>query len=147
LEEVDRAARVWTIPKERMKMVDRTVFRFAVEHSKSLMPPTRWLTHRACIPSVRSKPLSDGTLSKLVKELDFERTSTGFERPSARGRRSAQTSPARSVRRRWRTPLVTRPNAHTRAPTCFEKRRKLMDSWAAFIAAQRAEVVLLAVGA
>ena len=105
-DEVDTSRGVWTIPAERMKA--------SQEHRVPLSAKTVDLLREAkefadesglVFPSTRGRPLSDSTLSKLLRELGvfrrFHMVSGALSGTGApiRGNRG------RLRRRRWRTPL------------------------------------------
>ena len=89
----------------------------------------------------RGKPLSDKTLSKLVKELGFDADVHGF-RTSFRTWAQEQTNFPREVAEaalaHHTGDAVERAYARS---DVFEKRRKMMESWAGYLAARRGEVV------
>ncbi len=91
----------------------------------------------------RGKALSDMTLSKLVKELGFDTDVHGF-RTSFRMWAQEQTNFPREVAEAALA-HVNRDKveaAYARSDV-FEKRRKMMESWAGYLAAQRLNVLRL----
>ena len=82
----------------------------------------------------KGKPLSDMTLSKLVKELGFDADVHGF-RTSFRTWAQERTNFPREVAEAALAHLTgdTVERAYARSDV-FEKRRKMMDAWAAFLA-------------
>jgi integrase len=87
-------------------------------------------------PSARSKPLSDMTLSKLVKELGFNADVHGF-RTSFRTWVQEKT--------KYRREVAEAALAHATGPVeaayarsdCFDERAKMMRDWAQYLAASR----------
>lgn len=85
-------------------------------------------------PSPRGKPLSDMTLSKLLKEQGVQAVPHGF-RSSFRDRAAEETNHPRVV---VEAALVHRVKDQVEAAyarsTLFERRRRLMADWAAYLA-------------
>lgn len=142
--EIDLAAKVWEIPAERMKMKrphrvplsSRAVAILteakAVTGSKGLVFPG----------SKAGKPLSDMTLSKLVKELGFDADVHGFRtsfRTWAQERTNFPREVAEAALAHLSGDAVERAYARS---DLFEKRRKMMDAWAAFLAEKRTDNVV-----
>jgi integrase len=149
LHEIDRKAKVWTIPAERMKA--------GREHRVPLTDEALAVIDQAArlrkvddtdvlFPGPRGGQLSDMTLTAVLRRLGTPAVPHGF----------------RSTFKDWAAERTNFPNeltemalAHTisdkteaayRRGDLFEKRRRLMRDWAAFIArpSQPAEVVELA---
>jgi integrase len=133
--EIDLQAKVWEVPAERMKMsrphrvpLSRRAVA-ALTEAKALAD-----TSGLIFPAAREgRPLSDMTLSKLVRELGFEAHVHGF-RTSFRTWVQERTSFPREVAEAALSHLsgdaVERAYARS---DLFEKRRKMMDAWAAFL--------------
>lgn len=143
-EEIDLAAGVWNVPASRMKM--------GKPHAVPLSPRARDVLAEAeklkdgsglIFPSARNKVLSDMTMSKLVKDLGFPVDIHGF-RTSFRTWAQEQTNFPFEVCEAALAHAVgdTASQAYARS-TVFEKRRKLMDAWASYLAVKRGEVVKL----
>lgn len=141
--EIDMKAKVWEIPAERMKMkkphrvplAKRTIA--ILEEAKAISDGSELV-----FPGTkRGKPLSDMTLSKLVKELGFPVDVHGF-RTSFRTWAQERTNFPREVTEAALAHLsgdaVERAYARS---DLFEKRRKMMDAWAAFLAEKRTDNV------
>lgn len=145
--EVDRHAKVWEVPAERMKMkrphrVPLSARALAIlkqaeamkDESDLIFPGTK-----------KGRPLSDMTLSKLVKELGFDADVHGF-RTSFRTWAQERTTFPREVAEAALAHLsgdeVERAYARS---DVIEKRRKMMESWARFLADEPTTVVQLAV--
>ena len=94
-------------------------------------------------PNPRGKPLSDATLSQLIKELSIAAVPHGF-RSSFRDWTAERTSTPREVVEAALAPTVQNPTeaAYARGDL-FERRRRLMDDWAAHLERQPAKVVPL----
>ena len=87
-------------------------------------------------PSPRGKPLSDMTLSKLIKELGIAAVPHGF-RSSFRDWAAEQTTTPREVVEAALAHTVRNPTeaAYARSDL-FDRRRRLMDDWAGYLNGQ-----------
>jgi len=91
----------------------------------------------------RGKPLSDMTLSKLVKELGFDADVHGF-RTSFRMWAQEQTNFPREVAEAALAHVIqNKAEAAYARSDVFEKRHKMMESWAGYLDARRGEVLQL----
>jgi integrase len=141
--EVDFVAKVWEIPAERMKMkkphrVPLTKRALAIlEEAKAISDGSELV-----FPGTkRGRPLSDMTLSKLVKELGFPVDVHGFRtsfRTWAQERTNFPREVAEAALAHLSGDAVERAYARS---DLFEKRRKMMDAWAAFLAEKRTDNV------
>ncbi|CAM3139156.1 tyrosine-type recombinase/integrase [Paracoccus nototheniae] len=142
-DEIDMAAKVWEIPAARMKMKR--------PHRVPLSPRAITLLREAegladgsglVFPGTKTgRPLSDMTLSKLVKELGFYADVHGFRtsfRTWAQERTTFPREVAEAALAHLSGDAVERAYARS---DVFEKRRKMMDAWAAFLAEKRDNVV------
>lgn len=133
--EIDTAACLWTIPKDRMKAHR--------EHSVPLTEPAMRIIERCkklraqdcplVFPGMRgAKPLSDMTLTKLLKELKQPYTAHGF-RSAFRDWVSEESHHASDVAEAALAHVViNRTEAAYRRGNLLGKRHKLMTDWAAF---------------
>ncbi|MCZ8154451.1 MAG: tyrosine-type recombinase/integrase [Rhodobacteraceae bacterium] len=137
--EIDETAQVWVIPADRMKMTrphrvplsKRAVE--ILEEAKSLRCKGDYL-----FPGTReARPLSDVTLSKLIKELGFPVDVHGF-RTSFRTWAQEQTNFAREVAEAALAHLsgdeVERAYARS---DLLEKRRKMMEAWSRYLESRK----------
>ena len=87
--------------------------------------------------SPRGKPLSDMTLSKLIKELGIAAVPHGF-RSSFRDWAAERTNTPREVVEAALAHTVRNPTeaAYARSDL-FERRRRLMADWAAYLTGER----------
>ena len=87
-------------------------------------------------PNPRGKPLSDATLSQLIKELGIAAVPHGF-RSSFRDWAAERTSTPREVVEAALAHTVQNPTeaAYARSDL-FEHRRRLMDDWTAYLNGQ-----------
>ena len=133
-EEVDLQADLWTVPAERMK-ANR-------EHRVPLSSRAREILQAAwplrnssdlLFPSPRGKPLSDMTLSKLLKEQGIQAVPHGL-RSSFRDWASEETNhPREVVEAALAHQVKDKVEAAYARSTLFERRRRLMDDWAAYL--------------
>ena len=144
--EIDiRANAVWTIPAARMKAKR--------EHRVPLSARAVEILQNAkalgdgsglVFPGTKSgKALSDMTLSKLVKELGFDADIHGF-RTSFRTWAQERTNFPREVAEAALAHTIKdKAEAAYARSDLFEKRRKMMEAWAAYIAVKAGEAVRL----
>ena len=134
-DEIDRDAAVWTIPASRMKTKREHRVPFC-GRALAILQEARQVPESGTLifPSPRGKPLSDMTLSKLIKELGIPAVPHGF-RSSFRDWASERTSHPREVVEAALAHVI--PNkveaAYARSDL-FDRRRRLMDDWASAIA-------------
>ena len=131
---MDLDAGVWTIPAARMKAkrdhrVPLSGRALEILHDARRRSDGTGLVFR----SPRGKPLSDMTLSKLIKELGIAAVPHGF-RSSFRDWAAEQTNTPREVVEAALAHTVRNPTeaAYARSDL-FERRRSLMDDWASAI--------------
>ena len=127
-DEMDLDAGVWTILAARMK-AKRDHRALAILHDARRRSDGTSLVFR----SPRGKPLSDMTLSKLIKELGIAAVPHGF-RSSFRDWAAEQTNTPREVVEAALAHTVRNPTeaAYARSDL-FERRRLLMNDWAAYL--------------
>ena len=131
---VDLEAKTWTIPAERMKMKEMHIIPLS-DRALNVLQQAKALGDDGLIfPGMRSgRPMSDMTMSKLVKELGYPVDIHGF-RTSFRTWVQEQTNTAHEVAERALAHKTTnKVEAAYARSDLFEKRRKLMDAWANFI--------------
>ena len=145
--EVDLEAAAWTIPAERMKA--------GRAHTVPLSAATLRVLRRAAelrtagtdlvFPGIkRGKPMSDMTLLKILRDMKLDATVHGF-RSAFRDWCAEETSvPGEVAEAALAHAIPNKVEAAYRRTDFFEKRRKLMDAWAAFCSASSATVVRLA---
>lgn len=137
-DEFDLKAKLWTIPKTRMKA--------SREHVVPLTKPAVRIIKRCkelrladcplVFPGIRrNTPLSDMTLSKLLKEMKEPYTVHGF-RSAFRDWVSEETQHQGEVAEAALAHVVAnKTEAAYRRGNLLEKRRTLMQDWADFCAA------------
>lgn len=128
--EVDIVGRVWIIPAERMKA--------GREHRVPLSAPAIDLLHplddTLLFPSNKAgRPLSDMTLSAVLRRLGVDATVHGF-RSSFRDWAEEATMFSREVKEAALAHTVeNRAERAYRRGDLFEQRQAMMDAWAAFL--------------
>lgn len=134
--EIDIRRRVWTVPAARTKT--------GREHRVPLSSRAVEVLRKAkplgdgtglVFPSMRGKPLSDMTLSKLIKEQGVDAVPHGF-RSSFRDWAGERTNHPREVIEAALAHVVKNQTeaAYARSDL-FEKRRQLMNDWAHYLGA------------
>lgn len=141
--EMDLDAAEWTVPAERMKMkrphrVPLSKRAVAILREAQALGDGVGLVFPG---SKKGRPLSDMTLSKLVKELGFPVDVHGF-RTSFRTWSQERTTFPREVAEAALAHLSgdAVERAYARSDV-FDKRRKMMDAWAAYLAQPPGNVV------
>ena len=145
-EEIDRGTATWTIPAGRAKTGRPHRVPLSVRALEILREAEALSDGSALIfPGTKQgRPLSDMTLSKLVKELGFDADVHGF-RTSFRTWAQERTNFPREVAEAALAHKVgdAAEQAYARSDL-FERRRKMMESWAGYLAVRRGEVARLA---
>lgn len=139
--EIDMKAKVWEIPAERMKM-DRPHRIPLSSRALKVLERAGGLDDDLVFPGTKKgKPLSDATLLKLIRENGFDVDVHGF-RTSFRTWAQEKTNFPREVAEAALAHLsgdaVERAYARS---DLFEKRRKMMDAWARYLAQESTKVV------
>ena len=134
--EVDVEAGVWTVPGERMRM--------GREHRVPLSARCADVLREAggrrreaelVFPSARGKVLSDATMSKLLRERGIDAVPHGF-RSSFRDWAADRTDvPREVVEAALAHKVANAVEAACARTDHFERRRALMDAWAAYLSA------------
>ena len=140
--EIEPAAGVWTVPATRMKAKREhrvPLCRRALE----ILEEARTLGGRDC-PLVFTrgggKPLIDKCLRKLLQKQGIAAVPHGF-RSSFRDWAAEETDHPREVVEAALAHVVrNKVEAAYRRTDLFERRRRLMDDWAAYVAAERQEL-------
>lgn len=131
-DELDSKDKVWTIPDTRMKADREHRVPLSAEALKIIkeMEPFKRHTDNYIFPGqAHSKPISEPSLLKVVKQHDKTLTVHGF-RSSFRDWCAEQTSYPREVAEAALAHAVKdKTEAAYQRGDMFEKRRKLMDAW------------------
>jgi integrase len=144
-EEFDLDEAVWTIPADRMKArrAHRVPLSPAACQLVSELMQVRRAGTRLLIPAATGKPLSDMTLTKALRDLGESATAHGF-RSAFRDWAAEQTSfPGEIAEAALAHVVPNAVEAAYRRTTFFDKRRELMDAWAAFATGSGATITPL----
>ena len=144
--EIDEDGRVWTIPAERMKAarqhrVPLSARALAVLGEARLLDDGSGLIFPSSRPG---RPMDASRLLRPIRDLGFDATLHGF-RSSFRDWCGEATNTPREVAEAALAHVVSNAAeaAYARSDL-FEKRRALMDRWAAFVAGEDGKVVPIA---
>lgn len=146
--EVDLDAKVWTVPKERMK-ADREHRVPLSERALEILAEVKKLGSADLVfPGERPrKPLSNTSMLMLLRRMKMDITAHGF-RSSFRDWAGDATTFSREVAEAALAHVVGDDTEQAyRRSDALAKRRKLMDAWARFCGAKPAKVVQLRPGA
>lgn len=132
--DLDRA--VWSIPATRMKMRQPHVVPLSPKAVAILH--RRWplrISDEGLVFSTRGmKPLSDMTMTKVLRDLGFDKTTVHGFRSSFTDWAAERTRyPKEVVDKALAHKLVDRVEAAYRRTDYFDRRRKLMLEWARFV--------------
>ena len=132
-EEIDLDARVWTIPADRMKASKEHRVPLSDAALKLLESLPRMEGTDLVFPPPRgTKPLSDNTLTKVLKDMEVPVTAHGF-RSTFRDWCAEHTEFPREVAEMALAHTIGNAvEAAYRRGDLFEKRRALMGAWAEY---------------
>ena len=134
-DEIDLDAEEWIVPAERMKANREHRVPLSCRAAE-ILQAARTLRNgsKVVFPSPRGKPLSDMTLSKLLKEQGVQAVPHGF-RSSFRDWASEETNhPREVVEAALAHQVQDKVEAAYARSTLFERRRRLMGDWATYLA-------------
>jgi integrase len=147
--EIDEKRKLWVIPAGRMKaqeehIVPLTAPMLAIlETVKPLAVAEKDMKSRVIFLGNKAKPLSDMTLTKILRDMDMSYDVHGF-RSSFRDWVAEKTSFAGEVAEKSLAHAIpNKVEAAYKRGAMLEKRRKLMEAWAAYLAG-KSNVVRLA---
>ena len=137
--EIDMDARVWTVPAVRMKA--------GREHRVPLAPAALDMLYQArasrryradnpaalVFPSPRGGPLSDATMSKLIRELGIQAVPHGFRSSFRDWAAECTYTPHAVMEAALAHTIANKAEAAYARSDLFAKRRELMDAWAAYL--------------
>ena len=139
--EIDTAAKVWIVPADRMKTGRE--FRVPLSgQALDVLNEARQFEEGTDLvfPSPIGRMLSDNTLSKLFRELRIAGTPHGM-RSAFRDWASECTSAPRAVMEQALAHVVVGVEGAYARSDLFERRRKLMEQWAAYLNPEDVDVV------
>ena len=132
--EIDLDRAVWTIPADRMKM--RRPHRVPLSpQALAVLEEARAIRRSDHIfPNGKGEALSDMALTKTLRDMDMKCTAHGF-RSSFRDWAAEQTSaPGEVAEAALAHAVPSAVEAAYKRTDFFERRRELMNAWAAFLA-------------
>lgn len=145
--EIDLVAATWTIPASRMKAGREHVIPLspqAVALFKRMKAHRRGGTDLILPGAVRGKPLSDMTLTKVLRDMDVDAVPHGF-RSTFRDWVAEQTNwPAEIAEAALAHVISDKTVAAYQRGSMLEKRRALMTAWADYCEGGSGKVVRLA---
>ncbi|MDV7201479.1 tyrosine-type recombinase/integrase [Roseovarius sp. 10] len=146
-EEMDIANKTWTIPANRMKAKTEHVVPLSDRAAAILTEAKKLSKDGLVFPGQRhGRPLSDMTLSKLLKELGLQADVHGF-RTSFRVWVQEQTNTSFEVAEKALAHTTQNKvvAAYARSDL-FDKRRNLMEAWARYLNPEQANVISIKAG-
>lgn len=142
-EEVDIEARTWAIPAERMKSKREHAVPLSGRAIEVLTAARELADSTGLVfPSPTGRVLSDNTLSKLLRDLDIPCVPHGMR--SCFRDWCGDTGQPREVAEHALAHIVRGVEGAYQRSSLFERRRALMERWAAYLKGERAKVVQLA---
>jgi integrase len=137
----------WTIPASRMKAkrehrIPLTARAVAILREAKALGDGTGTDGGLVFPGTKAgKPLSDMTLSKLVKELDFAADIHGFRTSFRTWAQERTNFPRELAEAALAHAIKDKAEAAYARSDVFEKRRKMMDAWAGYLAGEAGKVV------
>ena len=145
-EEMDLEGREWRIPPERMKT--NRIHRVPLSTGAlAVLRKARSVVDGSDLvfPSVRGRALSDATISKMVRDLGIGAVPHGFRSSFRDWAAECSEAPREVCELALAHVNSDRVEAAYRRTDLFERRRELMEEWAAFLAGIKGERARLAV--
>jgi len=134
-EEIDLTAATWTVPGDRMKAGKTHQVPLSVPAVKLLRELPRFEGVPLVFPSPSSTPLSDMTLTAVLRRMNLDVTAHGM-RSAFRDWCAERTNYAREVAEKSLAHSIgTAVEKAYQRGDLMAKRTKLMRDWAAFLAA------------
>jgi integrase len=139
----------WTIPANRMKAKREHRIPLSSRTVEILREAQELLDGAGLIfPGThRGKPLSDMTLSKLVKGLGFDADVHGFRTSFRMWAQERNNAPREVAEAALAHTIQNKVEAAYARSDVFDRRRVLMDSWATYLAGESGKVIKLSMGA
>jgi integrase len=143
--EIDRAARIWTIPATRMKAGREHRVPLSARAMVIVEQMEKVCTSDYVFPGCRSgRPLSEPALGRVLRRVQVPVTVHGF-RSAFRDWCGEATNFPREIAEAALAHVVGDATERAyRRGDALEKRRKLMDAWANFCEPKEANVIVLA---
>ena len=143
-DEMDMDAATWTVPAERMKAKREHRVPLS-DRAMEILAQARKIADGSGLvfPSLSGKPLSDATLSKLIRERGIAAVPHGFRSSFRDWAAECSNAPREVCELALAHVNSDRVEAAYRRSDLYERRRKLMDQWAQYITRTPADVVKL----
>jgi integrase len=147
-DEIDFDRKVWSIPAERMKAKVEHVVPLSDRACELLDEAKQLGTSDLVFPGMKEgKPMSDMTMSKLVKELGFATDVHGFRTSFRVWVQEKTNTPFEVAEKALAHKTSNKVVAAYARSDLFEKRRALMEAWARFLNNGSAKVLRLGASA
>ena len=131
-DEVDLDAGLWTVPAQRMKAHREHRVPLSVRAAAVLAEANDLRNGGLVFPSVTGRPMSDATLSKLIRELGINAVPHGFRSSfrdwcgdTAQPREVAEAALAHTIRNKAEAAYARTDLLH--------RRRAIMEAWSAYL--------------
>ena len=142
--EMDVEAQVWTVSAERMKA--KRAHRVPLsERAAAILREAQVLADDSGLvfPSPTGKPLNDMTLSKLLKNLKIPAVPHGFRSSFRDWAQECTNAPRAVMEAALAHTIPDKTEAAYARSDLFERRRTLMEQWAAYLSQASGKVVPL----
>lgn len=145
--EIDLDERTWTVPAARMKggrphRVPLSEPAVKILRELAVMRPEDDDGSALVFPGLRGRPLSDMSLSAVLRRLGFGHVTVHGFRSSFRNWAGDRTNFPREVAEAALAHVIGGVEGAYRRSDAFEKRRRLMDAWAAYLETTEADKVV-----
>jgi integrase len=144
-DEVNFHSAIWTIPAQRMKSKEEHIIPLT-DRSMEILQYMKeiGLSNQLIFQGSKSnRPMSDMTMSKLVKELGFEADVHGFRTSFRVWVQEKTTTPFDVVEKALAHKTKNRVVAAYARSDLFDKRRELMTNWAKYLSDDTAKIIPL----
>ncbi len=141
-DEIDLATKVWTVPADRMKAGREHRVPLSDETVALLQALPRLADSPYLFPGTKGQPLSDMTLTAVMRRMGLDAVPHGF-RSTFRDWAGERTGFARELAEQALAHTLTnKVEAAYRRGDALEKRRKMMNAWAQFLARPADEKII-----
>ena len=131
-DEVDFDAALWIVPPERMKAYREHRVPLSLGAVRVLRAAAELREGDLVFPSATGRPMSDATLSKLVRELGIEAVPHGF-RSSFRNWCGDRGQPREVAEAALAHTIRNKAEAAYARTDLLDRRRRLMEAWCAYL--------------
>jgi integrase len=141
--EIDRDMKVWTVPAERMKAGKEHRVPLSAAAMSLLDALPRMAGTDLVFPAPRGGQLSDMTLTAVLRRLDIPAVPHGF-RSTFRDWAAERTNyPREAAEMALAHTIGDKVEAAYRRGDLFDKRRRMMDEWADFLARPEGKAMVI----